>query len=164
MLSSTTIYRSPSFNILSTVSNILNSDNDLSSTGCEFLPEDLKDIEYSIKKAVKQQGIVGIAICDQLDFIGFSSSSSELSNLGMNYDMTLKIQVSEQVTVNRARKNAITGRAACEKAVYDLINPANLSSFPNKGTFMLTSPIKTAQTKSFLNTTASLKGSFKFAY
>ena len=42
------------------IADSLNSDVQLSSTGCVFHPEHLLDIDFQIKKHLGQQGVVGI--------------------------------------------------------------------------------------------------------
>lgn len=109
------------------VADKLNADSQLSGL-CPFIPEELKDIDYEIKAALGKQGIVGLIMIPRATFAG----NFEDKSLVWQID-ELEIDVVENVTVNRGKKDGyITGQAASMR-LFDVICPL---SGDNVGQFL----------------------------
>lgn len=85
------------------VVNILKEDTELSSI--TILAENNKDIDYEIQNALGSQGLVCVVMTPSASYIG------NYEDKGIAWEINdLTIQVVENVTVNRGRKDAITGQ------------------------------------------------------
>ena len=108
------------------VADKLNADSQLSGL-CPFIPEERKDIDFEIKNALGRQGIVGLIMVPRATFAG----NFEDKSLVWQID-ELEIDVVENVTVNRGKKDGyITGQAASMR-LFDVLCPL---SGDNKGQF-----------------------------
>lgn len=85
------------------VVNILKSDDELSSV--TILAENNKDIDFEIQNALGSQGLVCVVMTPSANFIG----NYEDKNIAWEIN-ELTIQVVENVTVNRGKKDALTGQ------------------------------------------------------
>ena len=99
------------------VADKLNADSQLSGL-CPFIPEERKDIDFEIKNALGRQGIVGLIMIPRATFAG----NFEDKSLVWQID-ELEIDVVENVTVNRGKKDGyITGQAASMR-LFDVLCP-----------------------------------------
>lgn len=88
--------------ILNVQSEICDRLNAVLSSDCVFLPEQLLDIEYNIKKNLGRQGIVGLCHVPKLEYSGKYEDQSNV------WQMTFELAVVENPTVNRGRQGART--------------------------------------------------------
>lgn len=119
MLSSNNIL----FEVQQQVCDILNNDPSLSSIG--FLPENKKQIDFEIEKALKQQGLAAIVMTPSARFQGQYSDNQLVWELP---DLT--IQIVENVPVNRATssKSSMTGQDAAIR-VLDILGKDHYGQF-----------------------------------
>lgn len=86
----------------------------------EWLPENRRDLDYQIKKALGQQGIVGIIHTPRVIFNGKTSDN----DISWDVDQ-LEVDVIENVLVNRGKPlsdDVITSQDACMR-VFDTLCP-----------------------------------------
>lgn len=98
------------------VVDILKEDTELSSV--IILAENRNDIEFEIQNALGNQGLVCVVMTVGANFIG----NYEDEKLAFEVD-ELVIQVVENVTVNRGRKNALTGQDVSVRILEWLSSP-----------------------------------------
>ena len=109
------------------VADKLNADSQLSGL-CSFIPEERKDIDFEIKNALGRQGICGLVLTPKATFAG----NFEDKSLVWQID-ELEIDVVENVTVNRGKRDGyITGQAASMR-LFDVLCPL---SGDNVGQFL----------------------------
>ena len=114
-------------NVQQYVADKLNADSQLSGL-CSFIPEERKDIDFEIKNALGRQGIVGLIMVPRATFAG----NFEDKSLVWQID-ELEIDVVENVTVNRGKRDGyITGQAASMR-LFDVLCPL---SGDNVGKFL----------------------------
>ena len=102
------------------VAQQLNADETLSSAGITFFAENNKDLDYEIKNALGRQGIVGIIMTPEAQYIG-STVEGELA-----YDLRdFTVQIVENPPVNRGLSASITALDAAQIAQDLLSNPQN---------------------------------------
>ena len=105
----------------------LNSDSHFSGR-FSFIPEELKEIDFEIKNALGRQGIVGLIMIPRATFAG----NFEDKSLVWQID-ELEIDVVENVTVNRGKRDGyITGQATSMR-LFDVLCPL---SGDNVGQFL----------------------------
>lgn len=99
------------------VADRLNADSQLSGL-CPFIFENRKDIDYEIKSALGKQGVVGLVMTPKATFAG----AYEDKSLAWQLD-ELEIDIIENVTVNRGKKNGyVTGQDAAMR-LFDVLCP-----------------------------------------
>lgn len=111
------------FDAQNVVVGILSADAQLSS--CQFLAENSKDIDYSIKNAIGKQGIVGIVMTPKAQFIG----NYEAREIAWQCDC--EIEIVENPVVNRGKPGSfdvITGQDVAMRIFEVLCNPTNGNS------------------------------------
>lgn len=99
------------------VADKLNADEQLS--GCTFLVENMKDIDYEIKKALGKQGLVGLVMTPKAVYQG------KYEDLFLAWQLDeLEINIVENPTINRDQlSNYITGQDAAMR-LFDVLCPA----------------------------------------
>jgi hypothetical protein len=111
------------FDAQNVVVGILSADAQLSS--CQFLAENSKDIDYSIKNALGKQGIVGVVMTPKAQFIG----NYEATEIAWQCDC--EIEIVENPVVNRGKPGSfdvITGQDVAMRVFEVLCNPTNGNS------------------------------------
>ena len=99
------------------VADRLNADSQLSGL-CPFIFENKKEIDYEIKSALGKQGVVGLVMTPKATFAG----AYEDKSLAWQID-ELEIDIIENVTVNRGKKNGyVTGQDAAMR-LFDVLCP-----------------------------------------
>ncbi|WP_407450918.1 hypothetical protein [Fibrobacter sp.] len=90
------------------VADRLNSDATLSGK-VAFIPENSKDLDFEIKKALGKQGVVGLVLTPKATFAGWNEDKGPAWQID-----ELEIDVVENVTVNRGTPNQdfLTGQEA----------------------------------------------------
>ena len=92
----------------------------MSSAGITFFAENNKDLDYEIKNALGRQGIVGIIMTPEAQYIG-STVEGEIA-----YDLRdFTVQIVENPPVNRGLSASITALDAAQIAQDLLSNPQN---------------------------------------
>lgn len=92
------------------VCDILNSDEELSSV-CTFIPENIKEIDFQIKKALQTQGLATVVMTPNLSYRGRDDKYEYFDLFDAELDIT------ENVTVNRSSNRKTPYASAQDVAI-----------------------------------------------